>query len=119
MVAYSASKAFQVNLMEGLWAELGRDGVDILEAVIGSTNTPGRTRSLGVAFNPALDMTSQEVALEIIDNIANGPTRIIAKIATSGTGPLAKPWSEFRHLAVSQIIGAMQGFNKRTTSGGH
>jgi short-subunit dehydrogenase len=119
MAAYSASKAFQVNLMEGLWAELGRDGVDILEAVIGSTDTPGRTRTLGVAFNPALDMTSQEVALEIIENIANGPTRVIAKIGTSGTGPLVKPWSEFRRLAVNQILGAMQSFTKRTTDGGH
>jgi short-subunit dehydrogenase len=116
IAAYSAAKAYQVNLMEGLWAELRRDGVDVLEAVIGSTTTPGRARGLGVKVDPAVDSTSEEVAAEIIENIANGPTRVVAKITSAGTGPLAKPWSDFRHMAVTHMIKATEEFNARTNA---
>jgi short-subunit dehydrogenase len=117
MVAYSAAKAFQVNLVEGLWAELGRAGVDVLSAVIGSTDTPARTRTLGVQWNEEMDMTSEDVAREIIEHIGNGPTRIIGKL-TSGIGPMAKPWSEFRAIAVAATLEATAGFTARTHSGG-
>jgi short-subunit dehydrogenase len=82
--AYSAAKAYQVNLVEGLWAELRGTGVHVLEAVIGSTTTPGRAR-----------------------------TRVIAKLAT-GIGPLAAPWEEFRANALDVMITATEEFNRRT-----
>ncbi len=116
MVAYSAAKAFQVNFVEGLWAELGRDGVDVFSAIIGSTSTPARTRTLGVRWDEDLDMTSEDVAREMVDNIGNGPTRVIGKLG-SGIGPVAAPWSEFRRLAVAATMEATAGFNARTTSG--
>ena len=116
VVAYSAAKAFQVNFVEGLWAELHDDGVDVFSAVIGSTTTPARARTLGVAVDEGLDMSSEEVAHEIIENIGNGPTRVIGKL-TSGVGPLAEPWSDFRRIAVATMINSMQGFTSRTTPG--
>lgn len=116
-VAYSASKAFQTTFIEGLWAELHDMGVDAFSAVIGSTTTPARARTLGVAIDDALDMSSEAVAREIVKNIGNGPTRVIAKLA-SGIGPLAEPWSEFRAMALATMIDAMQGFTARTTSSG-
>lgn len=115
MVAYSAAKAFQVNFVEGLWAELGHHGVDAFSAVIGSTSTPARTRTLGVQWNEDLDMTSEDVAREMVDNIGNGPTRVIAKLG-SGIGPVAAPWSEFRQLAVAATMAATSGFNARTNA---
>jgi len=116
-VAYNAAKAFQVTLTEGLWAELHEDGVDVLSAVIGSTTTPGRARTLGVKIDESLDMSSEDVALGIIENIANGPSQIVAKL-TSGLGPLAEPWSEFRATALATMIEAMKEFTERTTSEG-
>jgi short-subunit dehydrogenase len=116
-VVYSAAKAFQVALTEGLWAELHEEGVDILSAVIGSTTTPGRARTLGVSADESLDMSSEDVVREIVENIANGPSQIIAKL-TSGIGPLAAPWSEFRAMALATMIDAMNGFTERTTSDG-
>jgi short-subunit dehydrogenase len=116
-VAYSAAKAFQVNLIEGLWAELHNDGVDLLSAVIGSTTTPARARTLGVQVDDSLDMSSEEVAHQIIDNIANGPNQIIAKL-TSGIGFLAEPWADFRTRALTTMIEAVEGFTARTTSDG-
>lgn len=40
VVAYGASKAFQLVLGEGLWEELGAHGVDVLAACAGATRTP-------------------------------------------------------------------------------
>ena len=117
MVAYSAAKAFQVNLVEGLWSELGRHGVDVFSAVIGSTDTPARTRTLGVQWNEDLDMSSEDVAQDMIENIGNGPTRVIGKLQ-SGIGPVAAPWTEFRRLAVAAMNAATPDFNARTTAGG-
>jgi short-subunit dehydrogenase len=106
-----------VNFAEGLRAELAADGVDVLSAVIGSTNTPGRARELGVRFDPARDMTPKDVAREIVENIGAGPTRVIAK-TDSGLGAAAKPWNEFRQAALSVVAEAMKGFTARTTTGG-
>ena len=112
-VAYSAAKAFQVTLVEGLWAELRNSGVSLLSAVIGSATTPARARTLGVAVDESLDMSAEEVAREIVDNIENGPSRVIARLG-SGIGPLAGPWSEFRERALATMIEAVEGFAERT-----
>jgi short-subunit dehydrogenase len=116
-VVYSAAKAFQVTFTEGLWAELHDDGVDILSAVIGSTTTPGRAKTLGIEVDDSLDMSAEDVARGIVENIANGPSQIVAKL-TSGLGPLAQPWSEFRERGLNTMIEAMKGFTERTTSEG-
>jgi short-subunit dehydrogenase len=115
--AYSAAKAYQVNFVEGVWAELRGSGVDLLSAVIGSTTTPGRARTLGVEIDDSLDMSAEDVAAEALNNIANGPTRVIAKL-TSGIGPLAEPWREFRSNALKVMISASEDFTKRTHSPG-
>jgi short-subunit dehydrogenase len=39
MVAYGATKAFDIVLAEGLWAELHGSGVDVLSLVLGATDT--------------------------------------------------------------------------------
>jgi short-subunit dehydrogenase len=111
--SYSAAKAFQVNLIEGLWAELAGTGVDVLDALIGSTDTPARTRRLGVRFDASVDMTSEQVAAEVLQHLGDGPTRVISK-GTSGIGSLAAPWSQFRALAVPTMGDAMAGFAART-----
>jgi short-subunit dehydrogenase len=116
IVAYSAAKAFQVNFIEGLHAELSADGVDVLSAVIGSTSTPGRAREMGVRFDPARDMTPEDVAREIVGNIGQGPTRVIAK-QDSGLGALAGPWGAFRQSALAVVGAAMKGFAARTSKG--
>src|SRR6201999_3712225 len=40
MVAYGASKAFDMVFTEALWAELHNKGVDVLGLTLGKTNTP-------------------------------------------------------------------------------
>jgi short-subunit dehydrogenase len=113
VASYSAAKAFQVNLCEGLWAEMLEQGVHVLNAMIGSTFTPARERRLGVHFDDSIDMTSEDVAAEILEHIADGPTRVVAKL-NLGTGPVAGPWDEYRAFALAKSIEAVAGFNART-----
>lgn len=44
IAAYAATKAFDVVLAEGLWAELRPSGVDVLACVPGAVSTPGLAR---------------------------------------------------------------------------
>ncbi len=45
LASYAASKAFDLVLAEGLWAELGERGVDVLACRAGATRTPGYAAS--------------------------------------------------------------------------
>src|SRR5579862_471397 len=44
LAAYTACKAFQLNLTESLWAELRPYGVNVLSIVLGQTDTPAYHR---------------------------------------------------------------------------
>jgi len=73
-VTYSAAKAFEQVLAEGLWAEMRPRGVDVLALVAGATNTPAMERSGALSgssdFAP---MEPDEVAREGLANLDNGP----------------------------------------------
>lgn len=73
LAAYSASKAFDLNLGESLWAELQPLGIDVLSMVLGPTDTPAfrrvlRDREMEGMADP------DDVATDMLDNLANGPT---------------------------------------------
>jgi len=52
VATYAATKAFQIALCEGLHWELAREGIDVLCAVAGLTDTPAMRRS-GLSFSAA------------------------------------------------------------------
>jgi short-subunit dehydrogenase len=52
VATYAATKAFEIALCEGLHWELGREGIDVLCAVAGLTDTPAMRRS-GLSFSAA------------------------------------------------------------------
>ena len=71
-VAYAASKAFVQVWAEGLWAELGPRGVDVLALVAGATRTPAMARSGALVdrFDP---MEPDDVASEGLEHLGDGP----------------------------------------------
>ncbi len=73
LAVYSAVKAFNVNLAEGLWAELRPHGVDVCCMPLGMTWTEALQR-MGYTYDPESVMLAEDVAREIIENIGNGPT---------------------------------------------
>lgn len=73
---YNASKAFDWVLAEGLWKELGNDGVDALILVLGATDTPSHQR-MGVDFGNQTVMDPDDVAVEGLANLQQGPVYIV------------------------------------------
>ena len=73
LAVYGASKAFDLVLAESLWAELSPSGVDVLGMVLGPTDTPAFRKILG---GRQLDGMADpdDVALDMLDNLGNGPT---------------------------------------------
>jgi uncharacterized protein len=78
IAVYSAVKAFNVNLAEGLWAELQPHGVDVCCMPLGTTYTEAMER-LGVEYDPDRDMRSEDAAREIVDNIGSGPVFVVGE----------------------------------------
>ncbi len=77
LASYSASKAFDLNLGESLWAELAPRGVDVLALIGGATNTP-HTLSTGIDFSQlgAPIMEAADVVREAYDHLGDGPNWI-------------------------------------------
>jgi uncharacterized protein len=86
MVAYGASKAFDMVFAEALWAELHDKGVDVLGLILGKTNTPALRQlehSRGQISSPddvppgaaAVD----DVIAEAFENLTNGPTLMVGE----------------------------------------
>jgi len=84
MVAYGASKAFDMVFAEALWAELHDKGIDVLGLILGKTNTPALRQlehSRGQISSrdevPPGAAAVQDVIAEAFDNLTNGPTRMV------------------------------------------
>ena len=75
MACYTASKAFELNLAESLWAELRPHGVDVLTLVMGMTDTPAfRALLAEKGMPPPADWASAEdVAAFGLAHLADGP----------------------------------------------
>jgi short-subunit dehydrogenase len=87
MVAYGASKAFDMVFAEALWAELHDKGVDVLGLILGKTNTPALRQlehSRGQISSPddvpAGADSVDDVIAEAFDNLTNGPTWFVGDV---------------------------------------
>jgi short-subunit dehydrogenase len=110
MVAYGATKAFDMVFAEGLWAELHDKGVDVLGLILGKTNTPAlrlleHQRGLLSSPNetpPDADSVDTVIA-EAFDNLTNGPTVFVGEMMRAAGHVLG---SLSRNQAVEMMIAA-------------
>jgi short-subunit dehydrogenase len=109
VVAYGASKAAEIALAEGLWAELHDEGVDVLTLVLGVTDTPALRRILaqrGMLSSPddttAIPgaSTPEEVVADALAHLTNGPTWLVGERLREGSQKL-------RSLTRSDAVKAM------------
>lgn len=76
MGVYCGSKAFVMNLAEGLWAEFRHYGIDVLNLILGRTDTPAHRISLarsGQPVNTAGMAQPADVARIGLEQLPHGP----------------------------------------------
>lgn len=74
LASYAASKAFELVLAEGLWAELRGRGVDVLACRAGATRTPGYAASR--PRRSVRLMEPEDVARQALDALGRGPSAV-------------------------------------------
>ncbi|MDT7763060.1 MAG: uncharacterized protein QOC63_2480 [Mycobacterium sp.] len=109
LAVYSAVKAFQHNLAEGLWAELRPHGVDVCCTPLGMTYTPAFQR-LGFEYDPQMHMLSDDVAREIVENIGNGPVHVVGE---RNRAMASQIWTIDRRPLVEMMSAASTDFASR------
>jgi short-subunit dehydrogenase len=72
LASYAASKAFELVLAEGLWAELGGRGVDVVACRAGATRTPGFAASRPRRSVPLME--PGDVARAALAALGHGPS---------------------------------------------
>ena len=82
LATYAASKAFNLVLGEGLWAELGARGVDVVACRAGATRTAGFEASHPKRTVPLQE--AEEVAVQALAALGHGPS-----VVTGGLNRLA------------------------------
>jgi short-subunit dehydrogenase len=110
MVAYGATKAFDMVFAEALWSELHDKGVDVLGLILGKTDTPALRRlehSRGLISSqdesPPDAAGVDEVIREAFDNLTNGPTVMVGDMMRAASQLLG---SVTRNEAVNLMIQA-------------
>ena len=86
MVAYGASKAFDMVFAEALWSELHGKGVDVIGLILGKTDTPAlrklehqRGTLASEDESPADAVPVSYVIDEAFANLTNGPTVLVGE----------------------------------------
>jgi short-subunit dehydrogenase len=77
MAVYCGVKAFDLCFGEGLWAEMRHVGVDVLNLILGRTDTPAHRRiseAGGRPFDPAGMALPDDVARVGLEQLPHGPT---------------------------------------------
>jgi short-subunit dehydrogenase len=117
MVAYAASKAFDMVMAEALWAELHGAGVDVLGLVLGVTDTPALRRLLAERGNLASAddgtpipgaASPEEVVADALAHLAHGPTWFVGDLLRDGAKHLGSmDRSDAAHLMLDVGAGVM------------
>jgi len=110
MVAYGATKAFDMVFAEALWSELHDKGIDVIGLILGKTDTPSLRRLehargvLGSEDDAPSDTSSvDDVVREAFDNLSKGPTVLAGDMMRSVAPMLA---SLTRNEAVNLVTQA-------------
>ena len=115
MVAYGASKAFDMVFAEALWSELHDKGVDVIGLILGKTDTPALRKlehqrgQLASEDEPPPDAAPVD---DVIDaafaNLSNGPTVLVGE-QMRGIGQMlaAMDRNDAVRLMVQAITAAM------------
>jgi short-subunit dehydrogenase len=114
LAIYGASKAYELNLGEALWEELGDFGVDAISYVVGATVSESWIGAADGAFEDTSDLpplqrrilqpaTSAEVAARCFTVLADGPRQYSTVVDEEAVAEMA-PWSRERAVRAQADI---------------
>ena len=89
VATYSATKAYNQILGEGLWRELKVSGVDAMVLVAGATATPAHQKMGAKVTKEYPPMDPDDVAREGLEALGTGPLHIAGDANRAGFGMLA------------------------------
>ncbi len=120
MVAYGATKAFDMVFAEALWTEVHDHGVDVLGLILGKTDTPALRRlevsrgRIPSEDHPATDAVPVgDVIAEAFENLSNGPTLMVGdQLRALGQVMAAMPRNDAVRL-IAQASAAAMGADPR------
>lgn len=129
--AYSATKAFDRVLAEGLWWEFGAHGVDVLGLLAGATATPAMVRSNArfeqvrdVGYAPRAEgegmpaMDPDDVAREALEHLGQGPIWIAGERNRTIAELFARTPREDVICQMSETSGRLYGLPLPTRTAG-
>ncbi|HEY2659708.1 MAG TPA: SDR family NAD(P)-dependent oxidoreductase [Caulobacteraceae bacterium] len=86
LAIYTATKGYALNFGESLWRELKPHGVDVLNLLIGATDTP-KLRTVFAKFGLSPDVVALTPAADVarvgLANLGHGPTVVLADAGAS------------------------------------
>jgi short-subunit dehydrogenase len=112
MATYSASKAFMLCFAEGLWAELGKHGVDVLTLVLGQTDTPEFRRFMAAKNMPFPERvaSAEDVVREGLERLPHGPIHNIGQADDQpGMSPISAADRRKRVVGISRVVDQLYG----------
>lgn len=109
LAAYGATKAFDLILAEGLWAEWHDRGVNVLGLVVTATDTPSLHRVLDAKGGSYGDLADpDDVAATALDHLADGPTWMCGSADPLGLPPFGSVTRRAAVLRMSQRAAASE-----------
>ncbi|OBH16942.1 SDR family NAD(P)-dependent oxidoreductase [Mycolicibacter sinensis] len=116
MVAYGASKAFDMVFAEALWSELQHTGVDVIGLILGKTDTPAlrrleyqRGQITSTDQVPAGAEPVEQAVRAALDNLGNGPTVYVGDQVTGAAQLLSSLGRNEAVAFMAQAINAAMG----------
>lgn len=113
LAAYTASRAYTLNLAQSLWSELSPHGVHVLGVCPGATHTPGfhSLHPAAAALRRVPTMPPEAVAREALAHLAEGPVHVVGRANRLAHAVLTRVLT--RRLANRVIAGNLRALYRR------
>jgi short-subunit dehydrogenase len=112
LALYSATKAYALNLGESLWRELKPRGVDVLNVLIGATDTP-KLRTVLAKHNLSADAVpltlAEDVARVALGHLGEGPTVVLDALENDDNPMLSRRLRRERVVYHSEFLNNFYG----------
>jgi uncharacterized protein len=119
MVAYGASKAFDMVFAEALWTELHASGVDVLGLILGKTDTPAlrkleheRGQIASPDQTPPGAAAVEDVVAAAFANLTEGPTCLVGPEIQAAAQLMASVSRNDAVRFIAQAVTASMGESK-------